>query len=582
MASLFEMIMHPWANLKKIQGLDRLPDRRYSRNPRNANPMNNPDPIGRPSGAGGVYKALGLYSQEESRAELYESYREMDYDALIARVLDSFGEEAGQRDSEHNRVVWVEAASSSVRDILLKMFDRIRLDDLAFPVMRSMARDGDVFMHVASARGDGIVALKPYDPWQIARVQDDIGRLISFAPADSRGQPSRVDTHSIPYWRALHFRLPPRDLTKIYGAESSYLWGSRITWRQLQLMLDQVVVQRLLRRPDRLMVLVDTTGMSHDDAFMICKDFERRMHREWNLDPTAGRFESFGASVDGGQDIILPTGPNNNTSFSNFPATSQNDLMRDLDLMYRNLANGIGYPYGFLRGEGRYNPEQSLARQHHPFAGRASRLQRSFMQEIARMCMIDLAFKGLNPMAAENQFSLHMAPPAPLLEMERQEIIQMRMDRMDRALRLAQDAQLDTDKWIPYVLKTYGGFPDDVVKDFFKGSGNQSGAQVDSWNESMASSLDEATKAVERVIPAARKTMNVHSSDLDAAFVDTSLIPIKEGNANSALQNDTDAASRITQDEGTDRVLRKRIEASKARQSVVASLMGSGKLWDNG
>ena len=183
------------------------------------------------------------------------------------------------------------------------------------------------------------------------------------------------------------------------------------------------------------------------------------------------QFQSQGALPDGGFDVVIPKGPQNRTEISNFPATNQNDLLRDLELMYRNLANGIGFPHGFMRGEGgQYRADQSLSRQSQPFAKRATRLQRAFLQEMVRVCMIDMAYKGLNPMLEQHEFSLHMAPMSPILELERHEVIQMKMDRLERALRIGIDNQFDQSFWVPFVLKTYGGFGDEVVQSLWKGA----------------------------------------------------------------------------------------------------------------
>ena len=183
--SLAEMVIHPFANLKAVQGLDRLPDRRVTKTPRKSSEYN---PLGSGHGRNSsVYKALGLYSQEESRVELYENYREMDYDAVISRVIDAFAEDASQIGPEQNRVIWVTTKNSQTKTLVERCLARGRWEERAPQIERAMARDGDVMMHLATARGVGVVATRPYEPWQVARIEDDIGRLTAFAPADERG-----------------------------------------------------------------------------------------------------------------------------------------------------------------------------------------------------------------------------------------------------------------------------------------------------------------------------------------------------------------------------------------------------------
>jgi hypothetical protein len=471
-SSLFEMIAHPWATLAKIQGLDRLPDRRVSKHRYGFGAAPDPvDPLRRQSRIQSIYKSLGIYALEESRVELYENFREMSSDPMIAAMLEAFASQAAEKDSEHKRIVWVESANADIRKIVTETLDRLHIDEWTGPIFYALSRDADVMMHVATARGVGVVALRPYEPWTVARIEDDIGRLIGFAPANEQGLPSQTDRSSVPHYRVLHFRLPPRELTDHYGASGSFLWGSRLLWRQIQLMEDQVVIQRLLRRPDRLLVLLDTAGLSHDESWQVVKDWERRLHREWYANPQAASFASMGTPLDIAKDVVLPRGAANQTQIENFPATNNNDILRDLEMFYNRLATGIGFPLAFFgRGDaGSYQPGQSLARQWHPFAKKANKLQQAFLPELVRLCMIDLAFKGLDPMRPENAFTLHMSTVSPIAEIERNEIVQLKTDRMERALAFGQQAGLDMDIWTPMVLEKYGGFSKEFIKKVYKG-----------------------------------------------------------------------------------------------------------------
>lgn len=481
--SFTEMVMHPWANLKRIQQLDRLPDRRVSRSKRNR--MNRrggndgSDPIRQGQDrAAQFYQAIGVYAFEDTRIELYSQFHEMDFDAMIAAVLDAFATEATQLDYERRRVVWVEARNEEIQRICTRTLDRLGMDKRAFPICRELAKDGDVFAAVHAAPNEGVMAIKPYKPFEVARIEDNIGRLIGFAAADEQGNPQMVDQRSVLAHQCLHFRLPPKQLDDIYGAESSFLWGARIIWRQLQLMMDQVVIQRLLRRPDRILILMDVAGMSTDDAYLTCKDWERRLHRESYLNPDQGVYHEFGMPLDGAKDLVLPRGANNQTEITTVPATNVNDLMRDVDLMLSALAAGIGFPLGFVgRGErGDYNPAQTLSRQYQPFAKRCGRLQLSFLEELARLLMIDLGWNNLDPRREENAFTLHMASVAPIVELERSEVLQMRLDRMERGIRFGQDAGLNLDEWVPYVLEFWGGLSRDLVQRLYVSKGGVAAA----------------------------------------------------------------------------------------------------------
>lgn len=519
-ASLWEMVKHPFATLNKIAGLNRIPDRRVSKTQKNpyGGQRDPSDPIRREARTQSIYKALGIYSLEETRIELYENFKEMDSDPMIAAILDAFADDAAQSDSERNRVVWCESENEDIQKIVTETLDRLQIDRWAFPIMRALARDGDVFMHIAASRGHGVLAVRPYDPWICSRIEDDIGRLIGFAPADEQGEPTHKENSSIPHYQALHFRLPGREMTDVYGATSSFLWGSRIVWRQLQLMEDQVVLQRLLRRPDRLMVMFDTTGMSHDEAWMTIKDYERRLHREWYQNSDQGSFQSQGVPLDIAKDVVLPRGANNQTDIRNFPATQGNDLLRDLDMFLARLAAGMGFPLGFT-GRGNTNdyvPGQSLSRQSAPFAKRSGRLQQSFLPEITRLCMIDLAYRGLDPYRPANTFALNMTTVSPIQEIERNELISMKTDRLERAISFGQNAQLNLDVWIPLALQRYGGFSKQVVQRIYTPQNSEQSTQSFAEARQALKELDESFAkevqgTLQNILPLANNTVTCKS-----------------------------------------------------------------------
>lgn len=873
-ADLLEMVMFPWSNLARIQGLQRRPEmgRSYPV-PQPRDKSRSKDSIERGSRSGDWVDQIIGTQRQYTRLELYAIYREMDMDPLITAVLDAYAEDATQRDFENGRTVWPTARNAEVKKIILRCLDRMQIEDVAFPIVRSCCKMGDQFERVVAAKNAGILHIRGYDPWDVARIEDEDGRLEAFSPCDAEGRPAKVSENAVPFYKVLHFRLRGHKRNDIYG--TSLLWGSREKWRQLQLIEDQIVLQRLLRRPDRLLILMDVGGMplaeayeecvapdswidvpggvmlaedvmhrvnageemfvrsaqgwdrvksawpvqkkrktwhfsrgltlvasedhpvatwddedgfswknlgeleggenivvrdagevdavpegdlaylvglfvgdghwqqrhntdyavymlqekergegyvhiasiieaideegwtrgwsegrlcvkspvlfsvlqeagfspgsktrnmpKHDkwllslgldamlayvqgvmdaeahssergvsvrmvDRFPLeyiqkilwrvgiqsslgeyeqhgkplymlsitgrdadeyterigfrlstkndrkpksprdrngtsasaqfireaieiggftpdylakcfevsrgriyqlkcgvkllswkkllsgisviaekhypnahfcnkyfpmkgfcavqfegssenaegedlidftveggesfvangilthnCKNWEDRIYREHNVDPVSGLFTSQGMPLHEARDLILPIGQDNNTRIENLPATTGNDLFRDFELILGRLLGGLRIPKGYLGFEGQYEPNMSLGKQDVRFAKTATRIQRAFLVELVRACMIDLAFHNLDPFAEENAFDLHMSPVSAYAEIERAELLQMRVDLMDRLARLGQDLQFNREVWNGYVLEEVGRLPKDMV-----------------------------------------------------------------------------------------------------------------------
>jgi len=886
-ADLLEMVMFPWSNLARIQGLTRRPEmgRSYPM-PQPRDKARSRDPIERGSRSGDWVDQIIGTQRQYTRLELYAIYREMDMDPLITSVLDAYGEDATQRDFENGRTVWPTARNGDVKKIILRCLDRMQVEDVAFPIVRATCKMGDQFERVVAAKNAGILHIRGYDPWDVARIEDEDGRLEAFSPCDAEGRPTRVQDNAVPFYKVLHFRLRGQKRNDIYG--SSLLWGSREKWRQLQLIEDQIVLQRLLRRPDRLLILMDVGGMAlaeayeacvapdswittedgvqhadtvwarveegenvlvrsvrgwetitkarkvaketsrwtfergvmldasgdhrvaiwtpeqgidwkrlehlepgddvvvadepdeafvpdddlaylvglfvgdghwqrrnqtdysvfmldaheraegyaeiarivdeidpdgwtrgwsqgrlcvkspvltralaeagfspgaktgkipaHDrwlmaggmngilsyvqglmdaeghggkdcvsirmrdrlpleyahralwrvgihstleeyvaqgspvfmltisgkdaDRYLVqvgfrlpckqgnktpankdrqgtpesarfvcemieagvppmmlaaafdvprsriyqlkcgqklltwtrlakgvklllfgapiaggavsveameickkygpmegfstakfvgsealgvqtlidftveggesfvannilthnCKEWEDRIYKEHNVDPVSGLFTSQGMPLHEARDLILPIGQDNQTRIENLPATQGNDLFRDYEIILGRLLGGLRIPKGYLGFEGQYEPNMSLGKQDVRFAKTATRIQRAFLVELVRACMIDLAFHNLDPFDEENAFELHMSPVSAFAEIERAELLQMRVDLMDRLSRLGQDMQFNPDVWTTYVLEEVGRLPKDMVEKLRSGS----------------------------------------------------------------------------------------------------------------
>jgi len=472
--TLSEMVMFPWSALRRLQGVDRRPD--VGRSYPSAFPVDKTksrDPIERGSRAGDwVAKVIGI-QRELTRLELYAIYREMDMDPLVTAVLDAYAEDATQRDFEHGRMVWVSARNDEVKKLVMECLERMGIEECGYPIVRSMLKYGDNFEHNSLALNEGIKSIRPYDPWDVGRQEDEDGRLMGFAPCDATGRVTKYDTNSLPFYKVLHFRLRGRERRDIYG--SSLLWGSRENWRKLQLMEDQIVMQRLLRRPDRLLILMDVGGMSLAEAYEACKEWELRLYKEYNVDPVSGVFTSQGGPWHEARDLILPLGTNNQTKIETVPSTSSNDLMRDYDMMLSRFLGGLRVPKAYFGFEGNYEGAQSLGKQDVRFAKTVMRVQRAFLVELVRALMIDLAFHNIDPYREENAFRLHMPPASAFLEIERSELVQMRFDLMDRMVRMGNDVGFNREAWIPYVLEEFGQLPKQLIEKLLKPSATAAG-----------------------------------------------------------------------------------------------------------
>jgi hypothetical protein len=464
-----EMLASPFATLKRISGFgdgatEKPPETeldRYAQTRREGSPI------------GGVgFSQRNATNYYLSRAQKYGWFEEMDDDPMVSSVLDTYAAEATQMGIETNRIVWVESANSTIANIVNSFLARVDADANAYSIIRDMTKYGDVFEGLPCVSGQGAIHFSPYYPMDVMRINDPYGRLLGFCPLNMGVEQAVIhslDSRSyVPPYGCLHFRIFGRKRIGEYG--DSLLDNSRESWRDLQMVEDQVMIQRLMRAPDRLLVLLDTAGMSLEDTYRAIKRYEQELYRSFKYNPSSGDYASNAGIFAENKDIVLPLGDNNQTRIENYPATNQNDLLRDLDYFLSIFLGGLSTPKGFFGfGDGAgFDASQTLSRQDTRFAKNVARIQTSFLFELTRAAMIDLAYKGIDPLQEKNAFSLQMTPTSYFMELERSELLSMRADLVERYISLGQNNGFDSAVWVPYILIEYGKMHPARVKQLLK------------------------------------------------------------------------------------------------------------------
>lgn len=456
---IVEAVLHPLATLQNVFGFTRMAGERIPR----------ATAIDLRTRSRQTYDNMGLFKRrfepgyQVTRLQLYSAYDEMDYDPIIASVLDAFADEATQRNPDNGKIVWIESPNEDIQKILTNELEAIELDAASFGIVRGVAKYGDHFEGIPATRGDGIRRLVPYYPYDVARQEGVEGELLAFAPSDEQGRASGEPGEQVPYYALIHWRLHGRNRMNPYG--DSLLANSLEYWRDLQMVEDQLLIQRLMRQPERLLVLLDCAGMGLEEAYEVCKEWEQNLHRQWAFDRDGQRFVSGGGIFAESKDVVLPLGEGQQTRIEKMPATQQNDQLHDLDYWLNRLLGGLHIPKAYFGlGTDNYDSSKSLGKQDIRFAKTAARLQFSYLTGVHRMCAIHLAFLGLNPLEEKNHFRVQMTPVSYFMEMERAELLNMRADLVERHLRLGEAAGMNMSRWTPYVLSELGKLSLDLIE----------------------------------------------------------------------------------------------------------------------
>lgn len=410
-----------------------------------------------------------MYNQllqfEEERALLYTLYDEMELDPTIYSYLEQLSEDATQRDSRQGVIVWAEAQSPEVEKMANEMLHETGLaDDLPQPLIRHAAKYGDWWEFIVAEQGKGVTRLIPYHPATITRVHDEYGRLKGFTPYQTEdasywgGQAYKVKDEQLltKPWDFLHFRRMGRSHGRVYG--TSVLYGARRIWRQVQMMEDKLALMRLLRLPNRYKYKVDVTGMGVIDGDRKMEKMRQSVKRDFRFDSNQRDFASVYNLLSEHEDLFIQTRKDDQTDVEVLSGVQGLDDIRDFEMFLNRMFGALRAPPAYFGFEGTANYERSPSQQDLRFARQAAGMQRVFLGETARLIMLHMIYKGVDPYTEENQFTLNMVPPSSLEELYRLEVMEARIRALDSMARIGTTVNIDSATWMQVILSELGVF----------------------------------------------------------------------------------------------------------------------------
>jgi hypothetical protein len=394
------------------------------------------------------------------RVQRYQEFERMDEDDIPSSVLDLYSEDACQPNPHNGKTIWISSRNQHIQEMGEKLFDEIDAEEMCFSIARGLALYGDDINAILQERRDDgtpgvVMGLENLDPKTIWRHKDKYNQLQGF----SRGPQPSENSISMPY-DYLHFRLLGRSRRTDYGY--SLLAPARRVYRQLKLMEDALVIYRLRRVPDRFVFKFNLGDMPLPQKMKYLNMYRQQIKKKMAVDPATGqiRGEMDPLSID--EDIFLDQ---NTASVERLNGMAQVNPVLDIDYMRKRFFGAVRVPADYMgfsdsKGAG-LNSQSPLSTLDIQFARSVKKIQRAMIMGFARLFQISLCWTGVDPMMAENEFSVHMEPVSYLDEMYRSNVAKIRAETIVMLKDLGSYLKIPEDKWIRYVAKL-SGFPEEL------------------------------------------------------------------------------------------------------------------------
>lgn len=383
----------------------------------------------------------------------YNFYDQMDEDEVISSVLDAYAEDSTQVNYDTNRTVWCESSNPDIVKIVHDLFDEIVLEEFIYSIVRDLAKYGNTFEGANGGFDQGVIGLDSKDPRKVTR-REHLGKLLGFQFEGSK--------ETIPPWAIVHFRLLTRNRRNPYG--DSILWNARKIYRKVKWIEDAVILYRLRRAPDRTIWYIDTGAVGPQEQLKLANKWRHAVKK--NLAKTGDGLRQDIRILAADEDIFFPKNKNNDSKIDVLKGSNNVGDIWDLEYFLNKLFGSLRAPKAYFGFEGEIDAKASLVQQDFKYARGCVKLQRATLVGLATLVQIHLAFKRMDPLKEENEFILRMSPVSFLEEQFRQELVNLRVDTVDKLVDMGEKLGFNKDEWVNHVLKQFGGFTAPEIEKF--------------------------------------------------------------------------------------------------------------------
>jgi hypothetical protein len=401
------------------------------------------------------------------RVSIYNDMDEMMQYVLASSAMDAYVEDALQEDPTTEKSIWPDSPSARVKAELQRLFEVLEIEDNAYGKIYSLGQYGDGFDLLLYNRERGLFDAAPMEVRVCHRHETAHRVLEGFTIGEVHEAPTKGAPKFKP-WDLVHSKIKGRRPQDPYG--SPFFIQTRLIYKVLKLMEEQMLLYRMNMHPDRLIFKIFTGNASPDQRMRILRQWKKNLERTVALNNVTGQYQAQYAPWQIDQNIYWPTGVGDDSSgVEKFPGSANVGEVFDVhymrDLFFASVRVPKGY-MGFEDSQG-YRYGDTLSQQSIKFARGVKRLRKHYLQGLARKCRIHLALRGIDSRLPQNSFTLHMTPVSYLEEQQRAEMFAQRLDAVRSMIEIGEimsaKMSINLEIWAKYVLHQYAGLDEPLI-----------------------------------------------------------------------------------------------------------------------
>lgn len=416
------------------------------------------------------------------RRRRYEELQLMDQDAEINAALNIYADEATTISMSSGHVVNIVSENEKVKEEIEKLFYKtLQIEEQIWGLTRDLCKYGDApFEIVLNSEEDTITRLVPIPVEGFERIEADKSLqeflykpVELYTDAITASNSEAIEAIHYKPFEVAHFSIKTNDQRYApYGMP--VIEPARKVWKQLKILEDCLLINRLTRSQERKVFYVDVGNMDPANANNFIGEIKREFTKKGFYNASTGEIDMQASPINQMQDFFIPirAGASNSridalTPSSNFDQTGDVNIFRDKML----AALGIPPAYlGRVSGIGATGQPTTtvsgLSQQDKKFGRKIQRIQKSVVSTLYKIAYIQLFLKGFSTEDIES-LEINLTYPSDLDQ-------QIQLEALDKRLATATSAKgvmgsngtnLFSDYWI---YKNIMKFTDEEIEEIIK------------------------------------------------------------------------------------------------------------------
>ena len=249
-----------------------------------------------------------IYPQERLRKKRIQDYNMMDEDGDITNALNIYADSATQVDLETGHTILVEGNPKVQKCVEDFLYETILFDEQAWGLARDLCKYGDAgFEIVLDNNKEDITKLVNIPIEGFRRIE--INRSLKGFQFDPKllmlqGM-QKTDIVNYEPFEVAHFTLRTNE-SRYYPLGRSILEGSRKSWKQLKILEDSLVINRLVRAPERRVFMIEVGNLTSAEAKQFLEEVKMEYNKKKFYNPSTGEIDEKASPLAQMEDFFIP------------------------------------------------------------------------------------------------------------------------------------------------------------------------------------------------------------------------------------------------------------------------------------